>query len=152
MSIRRATPADLPVLLQLYRHLNPADPVLDPADASVRRQWHEVAADPRLRYYLAEVAGTVVATCTLTLIPNFTRGMKPYGVIENVVTDPAFRRQGHATRVLQAALAEAWAAGCYKVMLSTGSKREETLRFYEQAGFKRGVKTGFVAHPATPPA
>ena len=55
--------------------------------------------------------------------------------------------RGLATVVLQAALREAWEHGCYKVMLATGSKRETTLHFYEQAGFIRGVKTGFVAYP-----
>jgi hypothetical protein len=47
--------------------------------------------------------------------------------------------------VLRAALDNARQAGCYKVMLATGSRREETLRFYEQAGFERGVKTFFQA-------
>jgi hypothetical protein len=31
-----------------------------------------------------------------------------------------------------------------KVILFTGSKNEATLRFYGQAGFVRGEKTGFV--------
>jgi GNAT superfamily N-acetyltransferase len=81
------------------------------------------------------------------LIPNLTRNLKPYGVIENVVTAPEFRRNGGATKVLLCALEEAWLEGCYKLMLSSGSKQEGTLRLYESAGFQRGVKTGFVAYP-----
>jgi hypothetical protein len=42
----------------------------------------------------------------------------------------------------------AWEAGCYKIMLATGSRREETLQFYESAGFERGGKTFFQARRA----
>lgn len=147
MNLRRATNHDLPVILRLYHFLNPDDPVHDPQDVTVRQLWHGIMNDDRLRYFVAETRGRVVATCTLTLIPNLTRNLKPYGVIENVVTDPEFRRQGFATALLRHALSDAWSEGCYKVMLSTGSRRESTLRFYENAGFKRGIKTGFVAHP-----
>lgn len=47
--------------------------------------------------------------------------------------------------MLKHALSLAWSRNCYKVMLMTGSKQESTMRFYEQAGFARGEKTGFIA-------
>ncbi|MFL9453023.1 MULTISPECIES: GNAT family N-acetyltransferase [Nostocales] len=68
-------------------------------------------------------------------------------VVHNVVTHSNYRQQGISTQVLRYALNLAWKQDCYKVMLLSGSKREETLRFYEQAGFQRGVKTGFIAFP-----
>ncbi len=138
---------DLAGLLRLYRFLNPRDPVLAEESPDVRDQWQAVLRDERLSYFGSEIDGVVVSTCTLCIVPNFTRSMRPYGVIENVVTDPAYRMKGLGTAILRHALEFSWTKGCYKVMLATGSKREETLRFYEKAGFKRGVKTGFVAHP-----
>ena len=35
-------------------------------------------------------------------------------------------------------------AGCYKAMLLTGSKKPETLRFYERCGFNERDKTAFI--------
>lgn len=147
MIIRRASLEDLPSVLRLYGFLLPGEEIADPHDGNTVRHWEGILSDPKLRYYLVESGSKVVSTCTMTLVPNLTRGMRPYGLIENVVTDPEFRKQGLGTKVLRHALADAWKEGCYKVMLLTGSKRESTLRFYEKAGFKRGIKTGFVAHP-----
>lgn len=147
MISRRITASELPELLRLYGFLHPEDPTVDPSDPAVQRIWAGILADANLRYYVAEEEKKIVATCTLTLIPNLTRSLRPYGLIENVVTEPDFRKKGFATAVLRHALDDAWRAGCYKVMLETGSKKEETLRFYEKAGFQRGVKTGFIAYP-----
>jgi GNAT superfamily N-acetyltransferase len=70
--------------------------------------------------------------------------MRPYGIIENVITHRAYRKQGCGTTVLRKAVDIARERGCYKVMLMTGHHDEETLRFHEQAGFVRGKKTGFI--------
>lgn len=91
--------------------------------------------------------GRLVASCLLAIIPNLTRGGRPYGLIENVVTHADFRKRGLATGLLHHALEQAWRVRCYKVMLMTGRKDEATLRFYRQAGFVAGAKTAFVAYP-----
>jgi hypothetical protein len=43
------------------------------------------------------------------------------------------------------ALESAWKAGCYKVMLQTGSKKESTHKFYSSCGFAGGEKFAFNA-------
>jgi GNAT superfamily N-acetyltransferase len=85
--------------------------------------------------------------CTITVIPNLTRGCRPYGVLENVVTHADHRNRGHGKAILAYALAHAWSQRCYKVMLLTGRKDDATLRFYESAGFDRHDKQAFVAKP-----
>ncbi len=144
--IRPIRTDELSNLLALYQHLHPADPELT-VTAEVAELWQRIGADRNLHYLGAEVDGRLVASCTLAIIPNLTRGARPYGLIENVVTHPDFRRRGLGTALLRAALRLAWERNCYKVMLFTGRKDEATLRFYEQAGFEGSVKTGFVAQP-----
>ncbi len=139
--IRPARPGDLPGLLDLYRHLNPDDPILLPAH--VEASWKALLGSGLTTVFVAEAAGQPVSSCTLVIVPNLTRSGRPYAVIENVVTHADHRRRGLGQRVLRAALEAAWAADCYKVMLASGSRQEETLRFYEQAGFERGTKTFF---------
>lgn len=137
---RPATADDLPRLLGLLAQLNPDDPAL-PAEAA-QEAWEQLARHPGMTVFVAEQGETLSATCTLIVTPNLTRGGRPFALIENVVTDAAQRRQGHGQAVLQAAIHAAWAAGCYKVMLMTGSKSPGTHRFYAEAGFEQS-KTGY---------
>ena len=145
--IETAASSDLPQLLSLYQHLNASDPVLLVDDA-LCKHWHAILSNDALSYIVARDGERVVSTCALTVIPNLTRSTRPYGLIENVVTHPDYRKRGIGTRVLRHALDIAWSRNCYKVMLLTGKKDEGTLRFYENAGFLRGEKTGFIARPS----
>ena len=151
--IRAVAEDEPPALLRLYTHLNPNDPPL-PLDEAARI-WPSIVQDPNHCvygvYWGNKWEETLVAACTLVTIPNLTRGGRPYALLENVVTHADYRRRGCGTALLKHALEAAWAQNCYKVMLMTGSKKEQTLRFYENVGFKRGDKTGFVARPETTP-
>ena len=146
LEIREAAPEDLRAVLELYRHLQPADSPPEPE--ALQQAWGELLADPKIHLLLAWSEGRAAATCVLVVIPNLTRGARPYGLIENVVTNPAFQRRRIGTRLLHHALELAWEQGCYKVMLLTSRKDPGLFQFYEQAGFIRGDKTGFVARPA----
>lgn len=145
VTIREIDEGELPALLRLYAHLHPQDEMLPLGEAMPT--WKMLRQDPNQHCLGAYWNDTLVSTCTLIVIPNLTRGGRPYGLIKNVVTHPDYRRRGLGSAVSKHALTTAWEQNCYKVMLLTGSKNEETLRFYEQAGFQRGVKTGFVARP-----
>lgn len=147
MHVRELDSPDLDALLGLYVHLHERD-LPRPERRVLEEVWAEALANPRIRYFGGFESDTLVASCTITLIPNLTRACRPYGVIENVVTHASYRGRGWGKRLLQEALAFAWGRGCYKVMLLTGRKDEETLRFYEGAGFSRDGKTGFIAKPA----
>ncbi|HZX06158.1 GNAT family N-acetyltransferase [Kribbella sp.] len=68
-------------------------------------------------------------------------------MIENVVVDAARRGTGLGRRIMAATLQTAWDAGCYKVMLQTGSRRESTHAFYRRCGFTPDEKTAYVVHP-----
>ncbi|MQA91746.1 MAG: GNAT family N-acetyltransferase [Gemmatimonas sp.] len=143
--MRAAGVQDLDTVLTLYRDLNPSD--LPAPEERIRAAWTDMLSAPGVSIFIASSRGRAVASCTLAVIPNLTRGARPYAIIENVVTDREVRSQGFGTAILRFTVRKAWEVDCYKVMLLTGSARKATLRFYENAGFRRGIKTGFVAYP-----
>jgi|SRR5688500_14144487 GNAT superfamily N-acetyltransferase len=138
--IRPASRSDLRQLLALYPHLDPADRVASVEVAE--RRLEELQKYHGSAIFVGVAEHAIVASCTLVVIPNLTRGGRPYGLIENVVTHVAFRGRGFGKQLLQAAVAAAWQVDCYKVMLMTGSKKPSTLAFYAAAGFEQN-KTGF---------
>lgn len=134
---------ELEQLLDLYGQLHPDDPDVRQLD-SLAALWNEIYNDPNLHYIVIEKDGRIISSCTITIIRNLTRSLRPYGLIENVITHSDYRNQGFGTAVLHEAVQIAEENNCYKVMLLTSSKLQETLNFYEKAGFIQGAKTGFV--------
>jgi GNAT superfamily N-acetyltransferase len=147
MDIRPIPREGLQQLLALYAHLHSTDDPL-PETSVVEAIWEELLANPRYQCFGVYVREELVSSCTLTTVPNLTRGCRPYGLIENVVTHADHRNLGYGKAVIAHALSHAWAVGCYKVMLMTGRKSEATFGFYESAGFDRHAKQAFVAKPA----
>ena len=146
MNIREITVSELGKLLSLYKHLHACDDSL-PDVSVVEALWHDIQRNNLIKYFGSFMGEELISSCTLTIIPNLTRGCRPYGVIENVVTHRDFRRKGHGRAVLNHALSYAWNQRCYKVMLMTGRKDEGTYQFYESVGFDRHTKQAFLAKP-----
>ena len=140
--IRAAEERDFEGIMNLLRQLNPDDPVI--MDGRDKVIFERILKESNLRILILEESGKIISTCYLNIIPNLTRNAAPYAVIENVVTDAVYRNQGFGKKLMAWALESAWKAGCYKVMLQTGSKKESTHKFYAACGFIKGEKFAFI--------
>jgi GNAT superfamily N-acetyltransferase len=136
---RSATIEDLDGLLALYRDLNPSDPQLSPDIAQARLT--ALLAMPG-NVFVGDLDGMLVSTATLFILPNMTRGGRPYGLIENVVSLSTYRGQGFGKAVVTAAIKAGQQADCYKVMLMTGRPDPAVYAFYQACGMTAS-KQGF---------
>ena len=140
--IREINANDFDGMMKLYTELH-NNPIPE-KDERVLSIWNRIINDKDHHIIVAEEDGVIAASCVCVIIPNLTRGQRPYAFIENVVTASAFRRRGLATACLNYAKDIAVRENCYKMMLLTGSKEEGTLRFYEKAGYNSSGKTAFI--------
>lgn len=127
-------------LMELYLHLHETE---IPPEELTRPLWERLVSDHDYHLIAAEEDGKLVSSCTCIIIPNLTRGPRPFALVENVVTHSDYRGRGLATACLDYAKQIAISENCTRLMLMTGSKLESTLRFYERAGYSRTEKTGF---------
>jgi GNAT superfamily N-acetyltransferase len=142
--VREADKQDLQKVLALYRQLHPQD-LPSPPERELTRTWSRICSSSVIHCYVAELEGRIVATGTLAVLPNLTRGGRPYGLIENMVTDEDSRRLGIGKELLRHIMREAQGRGCYKLMVLTDVCRRGVVEFYEAVGFRTGVKNGLVA-------
>lgn len=140
--VRTIREDELEKLLTLYKHLHKDD-----YDASVEdytRTWRLIQRSDLLHYFVVEKDEQLISSLILSIIPNLTRGARAIGLIENVVTHSAYRKQGIGRKIMEHAIAFAKKSNCYKVMLLSDNKRQDAHRFYESVGFRADKKLGFV--------
>lgn len=142
MEIRKIKEDELWGLLELYTKLH--NNKLPAPSEGLSAHWQRIFTDKDQNIIVAVDDGKIVASCIAIIVPNLTHDQRPYAVVENLVTDAEYSNKGFKRAVLDYARDIALQENCYKIMLSTGSKQNSTIKFYEDAGYNKNEKTAFV--------
>ncbi len=145
---RPAQANDLDSLLALFRVVE-VSAFAEPRERA-ERIWSEILSQDSVAVFVSDADSAVVATCMLITAPNLLRAGRGHAFLENVVTHPEHRGQGHGRAVVTAALAEAWSRDCHHVLMQSGRADPRVHRFYEQCGFEAGVRVGYAARRPAP--
>lgn len=94
-----------------------------------------IAADPSATVLVAEVGGRVVGMCQLMILRHLQHRGGRCAEIESMHVARTHRSGGIGSVLLEAAVARAAAAGCYRVQLTSNLARPGAHRFYERHGF-----------------
>ncbi|NJM56144.1 MAG: GNAT family N-acetyltransferase [Verrucomicrobiae bacterium] len=136
VTIREATAADLPAILDLYAQPGVDDGERLPLDAA-RAIAARMATYPFYKLYAVEKHGHIIATYTLLVMENLAHMGTPSAVVEQVMVAPDQQGAGLGRLMMAHAIDIARAQGCYKLALSSNVKRDAAHKFYDALGFER---------------
>lgn len=136
MVIRKAKGTDANDLKELYfNHLTHFPPKEEQDMSLWQNLLDQFEKDEKMHLLVVKEDGKVVSSVQMAIIENLTHNVRPFAVIENVVTHADYRNKGYASALLERASEIAKEYRCYKVFLETGSNKESTLNFYRENGF-----------------
>ena len=137
MVIRKAKSTDAEELKVLYFNYLTAYPPKEEQDMNAwAHLLDKFEKDENMYLLIAEENGKVVSSIQMAIIESLTHNIRPFAVVENVVTHVDYRNKGFASALLDKASEIAKERRCYKIFLETGSNRESTLNFYRNNGFE----------------
>lgn len=141
MIIREAKATDANDLKVLYFDFLTQYPPKEEQDMELwAEKVSQFAQDDKMYLLVVEEDNMAVSSVQVAIIENLTHNVRPFAVIENVVTHGAYRNRGYASALLEKASQIAKEHNCYKVFLETGSNKESTLNFYKSNGFEIDAK------------
>ena len=133
--IRAATSADLPRILELYRG-DELRTELPPTTDTVLETFSAIERDPSHELVVAELAGEVVGTLQLTILPYLHADGGCYiAQVEAVHVAAARRGGGIGEQMMGWAIDRAKERRCLRVQLTSQKARRDAHRFYTRLGF-----------------
>lgn len=143
--VREIAENELNELLELYLCLH--EKTVPEMTEHLKNTWNAIIRDDNHHIIVNETDGRLVSSCVCVIIPNLTRNIRPYVLIENVVTHEDYRGKGYATECLNYEKEIAEKADCYKMFMLTYVNRslkntvkksgtdEEMRQSYERADY-----------------
>jgi GNAT superfamily N-acetyltransferase len=98
--------------------------------------FDEIDRDPNNELLVAELAGEVIATLQLTILPGLSRGGMRRAQVEAVRVRSDLRGQRIGERLMDYAIERARQRGCGLMQLTTDLRRADAHRFYLRLGFE----------------
>ena len=137
MQFRDATEADLPTVVHLLaddRFGTGREQDVSPLPPSYRAGFRAMLAQGG-RVILAVQDETIVGCLQLNVLHGVSQQGKSRAQVEGVRVDSARRGRGIGAALMRHAMAEARAAGCALLQLTTNRERTEAQSFYARLGF-----------------
>lgn len=147
MTIRLATPADVPalgrlgaLLMRAHYEFDPQrfmDPGTDPAEGYAWFLGKQLKDDDSV-IFVADDGGTVVGYVYAALEPISWKELRDAcGFIHDILVEESSRRAGTATALMNAATEWLRERGAPRVILGTADKNERAQRLFTKLGFRR---------------
>lgn len=134
LTIRQAAQNDLPTVVALLATMDGEVPM--PLHRA-QEIFEEMARYPSYACYIALADGVVVGTFTMLIVAALVHDGAHEAIVDAVVVAPEWRGRGIGAEMMHEAQRLAARAGCYKLALSSNSKREDAHRFYRRLGFRQ---------------
>ena len=139
-TVREAETEDIPRILELYRELVITTSRVETDQHQSLTDYHKVFNEIHTasghHLLVAEDEGNVVGTAVLLIAPNLSHGGLYWALVENMVVDHRYRRQGVGRLLMDYVLVRAKEASCYKLTLSSNKKRRGAHSFYRAMGLE----------------
>jgi ribosomal protein S18 acetylase RimI-like enzyme len=129
-TIRDATPADSTAIAELIRDLAQSMGETSPITATYVCTY---LAFPGCSILLAEEDGKIAGLLSYSIRPNLYHNGET-ALIEELIVNSAWRRQGMGGELLEALLARLEKSGCVEVSVTTLPDNQGAIRFYRAHG------------------
>ena len=94
-------------------------------------------------FLCAEKENKVIGTIQGVICEELYGDCQPFLLMENLVVDKAYRKQGVGKTLLDSLENIAKNRGCTQILFITESNREDTIKFYESVGYNLETHRGF---------
>jgi ribosomal protein S18 acetylase RimI-like enzyme len=141
VTIREATAADVPALLDLWSQLREQGPRRGTRPAttqvleSVEQRYVDAIASPDCRFVVATVDGDIAGMALLSVSSASTLLDLPAVQLSHMCVADRYRRRGVGKALVTAAAAYADERGIEQVMVSVYPQHRDANRFYARLGF-----------------
>jgi N-acetylglutamate synthase-like GNAT family acetyltransferase len=139
MMIREAEGKDKEQLFKLYRMLVPNSKKMN----VLEEQLEKIRLDSMNFLLVYDEEGEILGTVTLNICLQALHGLRPYGVIENIIVHENHQSKNIGQKLLQYIDEYCRSIDCHRIMLLSNSQRLRAHQFFEREGYSGSVSKGF---------